>query len=237
MGRWITYLMAIALGICMCSCEKNTIYGSGLQVEDVRTISGGYTSVSVRNGLRLVIDPSLDKNMVTVKCDEELLSNVSIKVFKNTLTVGYKNIYTIQTPLITEVHIPDVSDVSSFDVKDSQMTSDMIIYRDSLNLTAVNSEVSFGVQLKKLDINASSNATIRLQGYAEECNLTLNNSSIMERRFSTDVCNAVLVGSSLSLGCDRLMTATLSDGSRLDYHGNCTADITQSADSEVVAAQ
>ena len=229
--------MAVVLGIGLCSCEMNTIYGSGLQVEDIRTISGGYTSVSVRNGLRLIIDPSLDKNMVTIKCDEELLSNVSIKVYKNTLTVGYKNVFTIQTPLITEVHIPDVSEVSSFDVRDSQMTSDMIIFRDSVSLTAVNSEVSFGVQLKKLDINASNNAAIRLQGYAEECNMTLNNSTIMERRFSTDVCNAVLVGSSLSLGCDRLLTATLSDGSRLDYHGNCTADITQSADSEVAAAQ
>ena len=229
--------MAVVLGIGLCSCEMNTIYGSGLQVEDIRTISGGYTRVSVRNGLRLVIDPSLDKNMVTVKCDEELLSNVSIKVFKNTLTVGYKNVFTIQTPLITEVHIPDAPDVSSFDVRDSQMTSDMIIRRDSLSLTAVNSEVSFGVQLRKLDIDASDNAAIRLQGYAEECNLTLTNSTVIERRFSTDVCNAVLIGSSLSIGCDRLLTATLSDGSRLDYHGNCTTDITQSADSEVVAAQ
>lgn len=237
MGRWITYLIAVMLGISLCSCEMNTIYGSGLQVEDVRTISGGYTSISVRNGLRLVIDPSLDKDMITIKCDEELLSNVSIKVFKNTLTVGYKNVFTIQTPLITEVHIPDASDVSSFDVRDSQMTADMIIFRDSLNLTAVNSEVSFGAQLRKLDINASDNAAIRLQGYTEECNLTLTNSTITERRFSTDVCNAVLVGSSLSLGCDRLLTATLSEGSRLEYHGNCTADITQSADSEVVAAQ
>ena len=43
----------------MTGCQKNTIYGSGLQVEDVRTINGIYNSVSVHDGLMLVIDTTL----------------------------------------------------------------------------------------------------------------------------------------------------------------------------------
>ena len=237
MRRWIAYLIAVVLSVGMCGCEMNTIYGSGLLVEEVHTINGTYNRVNVRNGLMLVIDPSMDKNMVVIKCDEELLSNVSVRVFMNVLTVGYKNSFMFQTPLITEVHIPDVSEVSTFDVRDSKMTADMIINRDSLMLSAVNSEVALGVQLRDFDIEAGNNSSIRLQGYAERCNLTLNKSSVMERRFSVAECNAVLVGSSLSLGCDERMVATLTEGSRLEYHGDCTADIIKSDDSEVVATK
>ncbi|MBP3425699.1 MAG: DUF2807 domain-containing protein [Rikenellaceae bacterium] len=234
MERLMRFVMSIVGVCCLVGCQKNTVYGSGLLVEDVRTIIGGYTGVEVRNGLKLVIDPSLDKDMVTVKCDEELLSNVSVRVMKGTLKVGYKNNITFQTPLITEVHIPDVSEVSMFDIRNSQMTSEIVIRRDSLVLMTINSDVSFGVQLEKFNLNAEDDSKVRLQGYAEYGNFMLEESSVMERRFSTKVCNATLVRSSLSLGCDELLTATLSEGSRIEYHGNCQTDIIKSGDSEVI---
>ena len=216
----------------MTGCQKNTIYGSGLQVEDVRTINGIYNSVSVHDGLMLVIDTTLEENMVAIRCDEEILSNVTLKLRMNELNVGYKNNFTFQTPLITEIRIPDSPMITEFKLHRSTMIANSRIERDSVILSAEHSSVKIAGQIDYLDLKAEKGSSVTLQGFARNSTFLLSKSVVNDEGFYTDYCRATLVDSFLKLGCNTSLTATLSERSRLEYYGAAQTQIKKSDDSE-----
>lgn len=232
--RFAKYVFAVTL-IALSSCQKDTVYGSGMRVEDVRTIIGGYSKIKVRNGLILVINPTLPKERVIIKCDEELLPYVSVKTsLTNELSVGYKNSFSFDTPLETEVHISGEG-VDSYDLRHSKMYTSSTLVQDSLTIKIAESEMALDITAHKMYLTAEQCDKVKIAGSAEMCEMVLSEASDIDAiQLETGRIDAIIATSRANVWCNKQLNASLTEGSSLYYLGDCMTNVDATRDSQCI---
>lgn len=225
----------VLLSLLASGCAKNKVYGSGLMVEDVRTVSGKYSAVTVDDGIKVIIDKDVAKNEIVIRCDEEFLPYVMVVIFLDKLTVRYKPDFTFTTDLTTELHVPDYSHIYEYELNESSMSAVDTVTRDSLKITAVQSHVSLPLNLVKLNASVSDNSTMSLQGIVRNSNVSLLSlSSYKGAQCKVDYLTAVLKNSTAFLWCDSVLNVKLSSKSKCTYKGACRTVAEISSDSELI---
>lgn len=226
--RW---LVVIALAALSLSCHRDEIYGSGLWVEEPYHVIGGYKSVRVRDGLRLVVDPTLSSQMVVVRSDEELVGSVSVKVFRDELSVGYKNPFTFQTQLVTEVHIPDDAAIVEYSLRDSEMVSTRRLERDSLDIVCDHSKVTLAMNADYVNLKAEDGSQVMLEGEVGMCSLNLDGSMVDAGMLFCDSVLLQMSASRLNIYSRNWVYGALINGSELRLDGMGVAKVDLSHDS------
>lgn len=227
-------IIVILLFAVLSGCSKNTVYGNGISVEEIRDITGKYTTVVANNGVDVVIDRTLPHNRIVIKCDEELLQYVSIRIFFDKLIAGYKNSYTFNTPLKTEIHIPDIAEVSNFQINASELYSPTTVVRDSIMIEADGATIGLATELNYLKIAAGAKSDIQLTGKIHKSNIQLESgTSCYAANCNMEDVNVTLRESTLYVSCDSLLDAVLRNASTLVYRGDCRVNADCSADSRI----
>lgn len=228
------YALILLTIICTVGCHKDTIYGTGIMVEEVRSIYGGYSKVKVRNGLVLVVNPLLSKGQVIIKCDEELLPLIMVKTsLTNELAVSYKKSFSFDTPLKTEIHISG-DGVESYDIRQSEMCTYGTLQQDSLAIKASEADIVIDLDVDKMLMTADLCDNIRLMGSAELCQMELTSCDIDAVFLETEFFKVQATASRLNANCNQLLSASLMESSSLYYLGDCQTDIEASKDSQCI---
>lgn len=235
MNRVVGYVvMAVLVLAGLSSCQKDTIYGNGMSVEVVHTISGAYSKVTVDGeGMVMVLDPMLPKGQVVVRCDEEILPYVSVKTFMKELTIGYKNTLTFTTPLKTEVYVSCDASVETYVVESAELRSMSVVERDSIVVVADGAVVNLPVDVAYLNGEIRRGSGALFSGSAVDCELIIENSNVEAGSLATQQSRVQMSASELVLWCERLLQADVQKRSLLRYKGDCVTETTVSEDSRV----
>jgi predicted small secreted protein len=212
-----------AMAFLLTSCKYTIglgdgIKGSGKIITQTRTITEGFKSIAVSQGIEVVVEQS-ENQSVTVETDDNLQAHIITKAENGVLIIESDHGYnTTETPKVT-VKIPVINGLSAS--SGSRITNSDTIITDNIDVKSDSgSEIHISVEADHIALETSSGSTIEASGKALKLETSSSSESEIdaEKLMANDITSQSASGSSTAVSPIVNLNATASSGSSINYH-------------------
>ncbi len=213
----VVTLIAVFL-FSSCDGGTNSAKGSGNVISDTRNIVGEFTSVSVSNGLDLVVVQS-DSKSVVVAADDNLIKRISTKVVDGVLVISSDfNSYSSNSTKKITVKLPNITNLTA--KRGADMKSIGTIKGEDVTVKAESgSDIQLVIESDNINVKSASGSDIAIDGKALSMNVAASGGSDIDASglLANDVKATASGGSDIEVYAILNLKAKATGGSAIEY--------------------
>ncbi len=235
MTTLVKITIAIILTLFLSSCGFDMgpgIKGNNVVVNQSRTITEDFSSVSASEGIKVYVTQAEDY-LITVKGDENIIDLIGTDIKNGKLRIhATENIGNATKEVY--VSLPNISTLKSS--SGSHLTTKNAIKSDNLEVDASSGSIlKVEIYCNNLELDASSGANISISGEAKTADIdSSSGSNIKAKDLKTAICNAeASSGSNIKIYVTESLQADASSGANISYSGNASVQKKKSVSGSV----